>query len=515
MTDLILFNANAITLNPQQPIAQLVAIRKNKIHAVTDNGALPDFKKKHTQVVDCRGKTILPGFCDSHFHIHASASSRVSLDLSNQKKIQSISDIQDKIRDFSKNLAPQTWIRATGYNDFYLVEKRHPNRWDLDKAAPNHFLKLTHQTRHACVLNSLALNCTGISRYTSDPPEGLIERDLISGEPNGILFEMNNFLAKKIPPLNKKEINQGIMLLNSELLSLGITSVHDASSHNGIDQWRFLCKMKKQNKLSPRVLMMLGLQGFKDFNKASFVCPLSQDQIRPNTVKIILDETTGQILPSQADLNEFVLKIHRSGWQVAIHAIEETAVESACNAIEYALSKLPKTDHRHRIEHCSVCPPALSKRIAKSGIMVVTQPPFIHYNGDRYLKTVSRNQIPNLYPVGNLLKDGVVVAASSDSPVVPANPLVGISAAISRNSEKNKLLPSKEMVSFIEALKMYTTYGAQTTFDESRKGSIIAGKLADIVVLNRDPTRLPPDEIKNIAVKMTIVDGKILWDQMD
>jgi len=514
MTDIILINANVITLNPKKPIAQLVAIRKNKIQAVTDNEALKYLKKKHTRIIDCRGKTLIPGFYDTHFHLQASAASLVSLDLSHLEKMQSVLDIQTRIRKFSKNLAPETWVRATGYNDFYLAGRRHPTRWDLDKAAPNHFVKLSHQTRHICVLNSLALSCAGISRYTPDPPGGLIDRDLKSGEPNGILFEMNNFLAKRIPPLDENELNRGVELINQKLLSLGITSIHDASSHNNLKQWHSLCEIKEKNQLLPRVLMMLGLQGFNDLNKYNFSCPLGQDQLRLGTVKIIIDETTGRLLPPQVELNECVLRIHRSGLQVAIHAIEETAVEAACSAIEYALTKLPKTDHRHRIEHCSVCPPALAKRIAKARIMVVTQPPFIFYNGDRYLETVSNHQIPNLYPIGTLFKNGVTVAGSSDSPIVPATPLVGIYSAISRKTEKNKTISSKNRVTPLTALQMYTNHAAKATFDESKKGSIAPGKLADLVVLNGDPVKLPPDEIKDLKVKMTIIDGKIAWDQI-
>ena len=173
MTDIILINANVITLNPEKPIAQLVAIRKNKIQAVTDNEALKYLQKKHTRVIDCRGKTLIPGFYDTHFHLQASAASLVSLNLSHLGKMQSVLDIQTRIRKFSKNLAPATWIRATGYNDFYLAGRRHPTRWDLDKAAPNHFVKLSHQTRHICVLNSVALSCAGISIHcNSDSRHG-------------------------------------------------------------------------------------------------------------------------------------------------------------------------------------------------------------------------------------------------------------------------------------------------------------------------------------------------------
>ncbi len=240
MIDLILLNANIITLDPKQKGARLVAIRKNRIHAVADNDAQKYINHNHTQVIDCDGKTVIPGFCDAHFHLLPSAASLVNLDLSNQVKVKSISDVQDRIREFSKKLAPGMWIRASGYNEFYLVEKRRPTRRDLDKAAPQHPVRLAHQSRHVHVLNSLALDQVGISRYTPDPPGGLIDRNLNSGDPTGVLFEMNDFLSKRIPPLDENELDRGVSLINQKLLSMGITSIEDASSHNDVKQWEML-----------------------------------------------------------------------------------------------------------------------------------------------------------------------------------------------------------------------------------------------------------------------------------
>ncbi len=513
MIDLILLNANIITLDPKQKRAHLVAIRKNRIHAVADNDAQKYLKHTHTQVIDCNGKTVIPGFCDAHFHLRSSAASLVTLDLSDQVKVKSISDVQTRIREFSKKLAPAMWIRAAGYHEFYLAEKRHPTRGDLDKAAPQHPVRLAHQSRHVHVLNSLALDQVGISRYTPDPPGGLIDRDLNSGEPTGILFEMNDFLSKRIPPLDESELNRGVKLINQNLLSMGITSIQDASSHNDVKQWKMLSSLKEGGVFLPRISMMLGMQGFSNLEKSDFSCSTDKDQLRPGAVKIILDETTGQLYPPQSELNRLVLEIHRAGLQVAMHAIEEPAVESACNAIEFALQKAPNSDHRHRIEHCSICSPSLAKRIASSGIMVVTQPPFIYYNGDRYLETVSNHQLQHLYSIGTLLKNGVTVAASSDSPIVAPDPLAGIYAAVSRRSKAGKQVLPKEQINPLDALQMYTTNAAKATFDETKKGSITPGKLADLVVLNGDPTKLPADEIKDLEVEMTILDGKIVWDK--
>lgn len=208
-----------------------------------------------------------------------------------------------------------------------------------------------------------------------------------------------------------------------------------------------------------------------------------------------------------------VFAIHQAGLQVAIHAIEETAVDSACNAIEHALKKIPNPNHRHRIEHCSVCSPRLAKRLAALKIIVVTQPSFIYYNGERYLKTVAEDDIQHLYPIGTLQKSGVVTAGSSDSPIVEPNPITGIYSAISRMEKTGKTVSAKESIDSLSALKMFTCNAAKAFFDEGFKGSIAPGKLADLVLLSGDPTTLSFEEIKDIKVLMTVIDGKIVWEK--
>ncbi len=512
MADLILFNANIIPIGPGSGNARLVAIRKGKILAVAGNDALEDFRHARTKVIDCKGNTLLPGFFDAHCHIHAFAESLVTLNLSPRNNVSSILDIISEVRLLSRCLPSGTWIRGKGYNEFYLAEKRHPLRRDLDKAAPALPIKLTHRSGHAHVLNSTALDLVGISRNTPDPPGGLIDRDIKTGEPTGLLFEMGHFLSKRIPPLDSKELEHGIKMANRELLSLGITSIQDASIHNDIDKWDQFRFWKEQGFLNPRVNMMIGIQELNEHKGQDFSSLVGEKQLRLSGVKIILDETTGQMYPPQSELNEMVLRIHRLGLQAAIHAIEEAAIESACSAIEYSLNKIPKPDHRHHIVHCSVCPPSLSERIASLAIMVVTQPSFIYYNGDRYLKTVPDEQLRHLYPVGMLMNSGVNVAGSSDCPIVPADPLIGVYAAISRETEAGEVLMPEKGVPPLDALRMYTCNASKITFEDKIKGTIAPGKLADMVVLNGDPTRLPADEIKDIKVEKTILNGEVVWN---
>ncbi len=394
-----------------------------------------------------------------------------------------------------------------------MAEKRHPNRWDLDKATAEHPVKLTHRSGHAHVLNSKALNLVGITRETGDPEGGMIERDLKTGEPTGLLYEMGDFLYDRIPPLTPAELEKGLQKANMELISLGVTSIQDASSRNGTEQWKLLQSWKKSGILHPRVNLMMGIYAFKKNSKQHYLNELNQNQFRLGAIKIILDDTTGRLHPSQSELNEMVFEVHHAGQQIAIHALEEKAVKAACEAIQFALQKSPAKDHRHRIEHCSVCPPELARKIASLGITVVTQPAFIYFHGERYLDTVPDEQLKHLYPIRILLDQGINVAASSDCPIVSPDPLIGMNAAMHRLSATGDIVGARQKIPSSAALQMYTLNAARATFEETIKGTITPGKLADLVVLNADPTRLTTDEFRNLKVEKTIIGGKVVWEK--
>jgi predicted amidohydrolase YtcJ len=508
----ILFDANVVTMDPAYPSARWIAMSQGIIQAVGTTNSYETLKG--AALINCEGRTVLPGFIDAHIHLRAFGEACVSMDLSPARGIRSIEDIRNAIKARRKAEPHRTWIRGRGYDEFRLAERRHPTRWDLDEVAPDQPVKLTHRSGHAHVLNTRALSLVGVSGETGDPPGGLIERNFTTGEPTGLLYEMGKFLSERIPPLDHQELRRGVHLANQAILSGGITSVQDASHLNDFQKWKEICSWKDDGLLKPRIGFMLGPEGFEQFSGTDFPYGTeSPNEIRLSGVKAILDESTGRLLPTQTELNEWVLKVHRTGFQVAIHAIEGHAVESACSAIQYTLDRDPRPDHRHRIEHCSVCSPSLLRRMAELGIVVVTQPSFLFYHGDRYLETVPSLDLQHLYPVGSLLKAGITVAASSDCPIAPPNPLIGIYAAVSRMSQTGSVLGPDERIEPFAALRMYTSQAARVSFDEEIKGTITPGKLADLVVLNGDPTRIDKEKIKELEVGMTIVGGEIVWSK--
>ncbi len=510
--DLILKNANVITVGPEQSIAELVAIKDDKILLITGNESLESVRGAKTKIIDCLGKTVVPGFNDAHCHIFSFIRKLLSIDLS-PSSVSSIDDIKIAIRRRAQNTPPGKWLIGTDYNEFYLAEKRCPTHWDIDDVAPHHPVVLTHRSLHVCVLNSLALSLAGITRETPEPPGGLIDRDPDTGEPNGILFEMLGYIREKVlPPLSEEELTDGITLANRHYLSQGITSLQEATVANGFSQWQKFHQFKDTGKLKSRVSMMLGIGAVSQFQKVGLASGSGNSQLRLGGVKILPNETTGQLYPPQPELNQQVFNAHQAGFQLAIHAIEPSTVEAAITALEYAHSHLPQVGRRHRIEHCAECPPHLLKRLRKLQVVVVTQPPFLYYSGERYLAEIPPSRLRWLYRIKSFINSGLIVAGSSDSPVVPNNPLIGIYAAVTRRAESGQQLLPQECISASQALAMYTVNAAYASFEEGIKGSITQGKLADIVVLSNDPTHSPLEQIKDIKVEMTIIGGKVVWE---
>jgi hypothetical protein len=510
--DLILNNANVITMNPSCPTAELVAIKGNKILLVAGNEELEQVKGAKTKIIDCHGKTVVPGFNDAHCHIFSFIRNLRSLDLS-PSSVRSIADIKAAIRRQAQSIPPGDWLTGNGYNEFYLAEKRHPNRWDIDEVAPQHPVLLAHRSLHACVLNSLALSLAGITKETPEPPGALIDRDLDTAEPSGLLFGMLGYIRERVmPPLSEEELAEGIALANQHYLSMGITSLQEASATNDLARWQTLYRFKESGRLKSRVSMMFGIEALSQFQEAGLALGSGDGQLRLGGVKIMLNETRGELQPPPPELNQQVFTACQAGFQLAIHCVEPNTVDAAIAALEYISSQLPLAGQRHRLEHCSECPPQLLKRLIKLKAMVVTQPPFIYYSGERYLATIPSTQLRWLYRIKSFLDSGLIVAGSSDSPVSPDNPLVGIYAAVTRRAESGQYLLPHECISAKEALAMYTINAAYASFEESVKGSITPGKLADLLVLSDDPIKSPPEQIKDIRVEMTIIDGKVVWE---
>ena len=508
--DLLLHNANVITLDTAMPRASWVAVSRGKIAAVGTGDPPVELLGPTTRGIDCQGGTLLPGFHDAHCHVLATAASLLAVDCS-PRAVSSIEEIRERLRQHSARVPPDTWIRGSGYNESYLKEGRHPNRLDLDEAPAGHPVKLLHRSGHAAVLNSRALALAGIHRETPDPQGSIIEREEGTGEPTGLLLEMDDYLEGVIPTLSKEEMEEGIRLFDEECLASGITSLQDATPGNSPERWKLFTSLKERGLLTPSVTMMAGMGHLAGFLREGLAFGSGGPGLRLGAAKMVATMTTGVLHPHREELRRLVSEAQGSGFQVAIHAVESEAVEEAIEAIGQGAQGMPANAFRHRIEHCSECPPHLIERLVRHGITVVTQPAFIYYNGERYLSEVSAERMPWLYPIGSLRAGGVPLAAGSDAPVVPLNPIVGLYAAATRRAESGDSVGHEEAVGVEEALRMYTLGGAYASFSETERGSIERGKWAEMALLEGDLTVVPPEEMKDARVVMTIVQGQVVW----
>jgi len=511
--DLILKNANVITMDLQQPAAQMVAVKNGRIAFCGGNDQLAAWQGAGTKVIDCGGKTVTPGFIDAHCHIFSFVRKLLSIDLS-APSIKSLEDIKAVIKKQADKVPPGEWIAATDYNEFYLAEKRHPTRWELDEAAPDNPVVLSHRSLHACVLNSKALERAGITTASPEPPGAFIGRRTGDGEPNGLLVEMLGYIREKVmPPLEGEELEKGIKLANEQYLSQGLTSLQDATYVNDLKRWRYHQYFKLEGMLRSRVYMMTGTQTAPEFRRARMGFGSGSHFLRLGAIKIVPSMISGQLYPPREELVQQVLAASSAGFQVAIHAVQEQLVEAITSVYESAKSQTPDfAGRRHRIEHCAECPPPVLERIRKLGLVVTTHPSFAYYSGDRYLATVAPSIVPYLYPMRAFVDSGLVIAGASDSPVVNNNPLMGIYGGVMRQTSTGKKMSPEQCVSAPQVLAMYTRNASYASHEEHVKGTITAGKYADMVVLNADPTGTPPEKIRDMRVEMTIIGGEMVWE---
>jgi len=512
MADVILKNANIITMDAGKPRAEAAAISGDKISIVGEKTDVEEAAGVGARIIDCGGRTVVPGFNDAHLHLFSLMKKLIGVDLS-PAAVSSVEDIKQVIRRKAENTPRGDWISGTDFNEFYLKEKRFPTRWEIDEVAPDHPVVLSHRSLHACVLNSPALKLAGIDMETEEPPGATIERDLVTGEPNGILYEMlNDIRGRVVPPMTDAGLDEAASLVNTLFLSSGITTFQEATFRNDPTRWQTVRQLTGAGKLKSRAIMMPGYGSWRDFQEMGLVSGSGDNRLKVGPVKVMVTHTYDKFNPPPDELKRLALDCHQAGFQLTFHAEEADVIETVIETLEYVNGIQTIVESRHRIEHCAECTPRLLQRLTGLGVVIVNQPPFIYYSGERYLATVESDTIPWLYRIRSPLESGLVVAGSSDTPVVPCNPLVGIYAAVTRKTASGQDFQPGEAVSPHQALRMYTVNATYASFEEDIKGSITPGKLADMVVLSDDPTRVPTEQIKDIRVEMTIIGGEVVWE---
>ncbi|MGD0607005.1 MAG: amidohydrolase [Streptosporangiaceae bacterium] len=552
MADLTLVNANVLTMDPDplaRPRAGAVAITGGRIEAVAaDADGLSAGQAGAAgagRVVDLRGATLMPGFHDAHNHMTGFGMSLAEVDL-RSPPIGSLDELYAAIAARAASTAPGDWVVGSGYDQNKLGA--HPHRDALDRAAPGRRVWLRHTSGHMCVVNGLVLADLGLDAAATQVPGGRVGTDP-DGRPSGLLEEQAQVLAGTLVyPYPLAQLTQAIDRAGAHYLTEGITSCTEAGvgggwvSHSPVELAAY-SGARDQGRLHVRVELMVAAEALHRLGAhpddgldlgldLGIRSGFGDDWLRIGPVKIFADGSLvgrtaavydeyagvagagrGYLQADAADLQATIIAAHRSGWQVATHAIGDRAIDVVLDAYAQAMAQYPRRGPRHRIEHFAVAQPRQVSQAAGLGVIAVPQGRFASELGDGMLAAVGPERHDWLYRQRSLLEAGMVLPGSSDRPVVAGAPLPGIADMVLRRTASGAPFNPGEAVTVPQALYAYTAGSAYASHQEHVKGSITPGKLADLVILSEDPTAVSPDRIAGLAVLATLIDGQCRYDR--
>jgi len=529
--DLILRNGNILTVDSQDRIAQAVALSKGIIQKVGTDLEVSSFVGPITQVIDLKGRTVTPGIIDAHNHMmYFGEQRKYQLDI-RPPKVRSKEDLLRVVKEATKTKAEGEWIH--GCQGFPGNIKDSPSRWELDEVSPKHPVYLPHFGGQYAVVNSLALKIAGVDKHTPQPYGGRIEKDEKTGEPTGrmIQYPAEDLVRRKIPKTADKEYEEAIRYAASLFLPYGITSVQDVivymRKHTKIYE-----QMAEKQTLPVRLYI---LEYIDSLQRARQMVTLHHHFHNPMCTfggwKLAIDggEAGGTALMYDKNLpgskrafplhrpeefKKIVKLLHESGFQISIHVVGDEGMDICLDAYEKAFPSASPSKYRHRLEHANYPTQKNLDRMQKMGIVASVQPSWIHLWGDSYRSSMGEEIANRTIPVKSFLQRGIPVAFSSDVPATMVfEPFWGFIGAVTRRTRSGQLLVPSEAITMKEALRAYTYGAAFAAFEEKVKGSVEEGKLADLAVWEQNlyTVRPEPKEIRTLKVLMTILDGKIVY----
>ncbi len=535
--DLILTNAHVLAMDPSQPEAQAVAIGGGRILAVGSNDAMLAWHNGAATTRDLDGRTLLPGFYDSHNHMLMTGLSQMAVDLSEARSIQAV---LEAIGGRVAGSPPGAWVMSSArWHESQLAERRFPLRQELDRVSSQHPV-LLQRGGHNVVANMLALESAGIAPDIANPPGGTFVRDADGGLTGHAIGAAAQLIRARMPSPPREVLHQVLLQIEHAYNAAGITNVIDP----GLSPEQIAAYRSLADAGAPSVhasLMWRLNPGFTQEELGRSLDALGSDTIRPDladpwarviAIKLGVDggveagfyrepyvfaddpnSPRGKPYMSYDNFSTFCIAAARRGWQVGAHCVGDAAIDATLDAFEAAAREAPIVGRRWTLIHMMQAREDHWARANRLGLVVTAQQPLLYTLAEGFSKYIGPQRTRDIEPLRMYLsRSEQPVGGGSDSPVTPFEPLLGIWSSGTRETQLAGIQGPEWRVTVAEALRMYTLGSAYAAFEENEKGSITPGKHADLVVLDANPLEVPPESLRDIRVLQTYVDGTLVHD---
>jgi hypothetical protein len=523
---LVLHGGHVLSMDTSQPVAQAVAIADGRFLAVGSNDDVLNLAGARTTRVDLGGRTVVPGFIDAHTHpAYAGYRHLKQVDCD----LRSIAAIQDALRARAAKTAAGQWVVGFKYDDTKTADGRRLTRDDLDAVSRDHPIVVEHRGGHTAYLNSAAFQKAEVTEKTPDPPGGRFDRDATTGRLSGRVAETaKGLIDAKVPSdLSRDERQEGVKLIAKMMSRTGITSATDAEgSPEDLQAYQ---DAREAGELSLRIYCHIAAPYLDRMLAAGVRTGLGDEWVRVGAVKLICDgsisertarlsqpyigrpDDRGILVTPEAELYATAAKAHEAGWQIGTHANGDEAIDLTLRVYERLQRERPRRDPRFRLEHCTVVNADLVRRIQALGAIPTPFSTYVYYHGEK-MREYGAERLEWMFALRSFLDAGIKATQASDYPPGPFEPMMALQSEVTRTDIKGALWGPHQRISIEEALRVGTLNGAYASFEERQKGSIEPGKLADLVVLGRDPLREPPQSLITIPIERTMAGGRWVYE---
>jgi predicted amidohydrolase YtcJ len=529
--EIILINAAVHTMDPAWPKVTAVAICGNRIAAVGATSEIRPLAGSGTRIIDAAGKLVVPGFNDAHVHFLMGGFSLANVDL---RDASSPDEMARRLADYARRVPKGRWILGGDWDHEKWPGALLPTKEMIDAATPDNPVWVNRLDGHMALANSLAIKLAGITNVTKDPPGGVIVRDPKTGQPTGVFKDSaEDLIDRAVPAKSFEEKHIAARAASDYAARMGVTSVTDMSAGDDVGLYQY---MLERGELKTRIYAARSIVSWEPMAKIGVRAAFGSDMLRIGGVKGFADGSLGsstalffepysdtpntrgllfdQMLPEGIML-ERVLAADKLGLQIMIHAIGDEANMRILEIYREAAEKNGARDRRFRIEHAQHLRPAEIARFGSQKVIASMQPYHAADDGRWCDKRIGPERSKDTYAFRSLLKAGAVLAFGSDWTVAPLNPMEGLKAAVTRQTldgkHPNGWTPEQKLT-LDEAIRAFTVGSAYAEFADQVKGTLTPGKLADLVMLDRDLYQIPAPEIDKARVLLTVMDGRVVWE---